>query len=112
MEKMVSVKSVEWNEDSKLAFENLMKSLDNGFEFFRIEPDEPFILRTDASDFALGAVLELQREAKCLPVAHCSRKSQKDRKTGPLRKRNQCHSCRASQMGRMYRLPYSGSQNR
>ncbi len=64
-----SVKPVEWDEDSRLAFENLKKALANGLEIFRIEPDEPFILRTDASDFALGAVLEQQREGKCVPVA-------------------------------------------
>ncbi len=56
-----SVKPVEWDNDSRLAFENLKKALANGLEVFRIEPDEPFILRTDASDFALGAVLEQQR---------------------------------------------------
>ena len=75
-----SVKPVEWDDDSRLAFENLKKALANGLEVFRIEPDEPFILRTDASDFALGAVLEQQREGKWVPVAFYSRKLAKGQK--------------------------------
>ncbi len=62
-----SVKPVEWDSDIRLAFEYLKKALANGLEVFRFEPDEPFILRTDASDFALGAVLEQQREGRWVP---------------------------------------------
>ncbi len=75
-----SIKPVEWDDDSRLAFENLKKALANGLEFFRIELDEPFILRTDASDFALCAVLEQQREVKWVPVAFYSRKLAKSQK--------------------------------
>ncbi len=57
-----SVKPVEWDEDSRLAFENFKKSLSNCLETFQNEPNERFILRTDTSDFALGGVLEQQRE--------------------------------------------------
>jgi hypothetical protein len=49
-------------------------ALTEGLEVFQIEPDHPFILRTDASDFALGAVLEQQRKDKWVPVAFYSRK--------------------------------------
>ena len=53
-----SIKPVVWDDESKQAFEDLKATLASGLEVFRIEPDEPFILRTDASDFSLGAVLE------------------------------------------------------
>jgi hypothetical protein len=70
-----SVKPVEWDEDSRLAFENFKKALASGLEVFHIEPEEPFIIRTDSnSDLALGAVLEQQREGKLVPVAFYSRK--------------------------------------
>jgi hypothetical protein len=61
--------------------------LANGLEVFHIEPDEPFILRTDASDFALGAVLEQQREGKWVPVAFYSRKLAKGQKNWTPEKR-------------------------
>ncbi len=70
-----------------MAFENLKKALANGLEVFRIEPDEPFILRTDASDFELGAVLEQQRKGKWDPVAFYSRKLAKGQKNWTPEKR-------------------------
>ncbi len=60
---------MEWDEDSRLAFENLKKAFADDLEVFRIEPDESFIHRADASDLAKGAVLEQQREGKWVPVA-------------------------------------------
>ncbi len=69
-----SFKPVEWDDDSKLAFENLKKDIANVLEVFRIETYEPFILRTDASDFALGTYLEQQRKDKWFPVEFYSRK--------------------------------------
>jgi hypothetical protein len=55
--------------------------------FFCIEFDEPFILRTDASEFALGAVLEQQWEGKWVPVAFYSRKLAKEQKNWTLQEK-------------------------
>ncbi len=69
-----SLKAVAWDDAGRRAFENLKMALKEGLEVFQIEPDHPFILRTDASDFALGAVFEQQRTDKWVPVAFYSRK--------------------------------------
>ncbi len=82
-----SVKLVEWVEDSRLKFENINKDLANGLEVFCIETDEPLILRTDASDFVLGEVLEQQREGKWVPVAFYSRKLAKGQKNWTPKKK-------------------------
>ncbi len=47
-----------WDDAGRIAFENLKNALKEGLEVFQIEQNHQFILRTDASDFALGAVLE------------------------------------------------------
>ena len=54
---------------------------------FQIEPDQPFVLRTDASDFALGAVLEQQRDDKWVPVAFYSRKLARGQKNWTAREK-------------------------
>ncbi len=59
-----SMKAVAWDDASRQAFGNLKIALKEGLEVFQIEPDHPFILHTDASNFALGAVLEQQRKDK------------------------------------------------
>ncbi len=108
-----SVKPVEWDYDSRQAFENIKKALANGLEVYRIEPDEPFILRTDASDFALGAVLDNSENGDGSQWRFTVENWPKARKTGtPPGKGNLCHRGRASQMGGMDRLPASGSKDR
>ena len=56
----------------------MKKVLTSNLELFRIDPDAPFILRTDASDRAIGAVLEQERmiqgELQKVPVGFFSRK--------------------------------------
>ncbi len=69
-----SLKAVVWDDAGRLAFEKLKMALKEGLEVFQIEPDQPFILRTDASDFALGAVLEQQRSGS-LKVIFCAWKN-------------------------------------
>ena len=61
------------------AFEALKVALTAKLELFRADPDRPFILRTDASDKAIGAVLEQRREIPPgqtveVPVGFFSRK--------------------------------------
>ena len=43
-------------------------------ELFQLEPDEPFVMKTYASDHAIGAILEQSRNGKLVPVAFFSRK--------------------------------------
>ena len=54
-------KPVAWDDRSRAAFESLKNALKEGLQVFQLEPDQPFVLRTDASDFAIGAVLEQER---------------------------------------------------
>ena len=56
-----SQKPIEWRKNEIEAFEKLKQVLTERLELFRIDPDAPFILRTDASDRAIGAVMEQER---------------------------------------------------
>jgi hypothetical protein len=85
--KKVSLKAVAWDDAGRLAFKNLKIALKEGLEVFQIEPDHPLILRTDASDFALRAVLEQQRKDKWVPVAFYSRKLTKGQKNWTSREK-------------------------
>ena len=49
-----SLKPVAWDDRSRAAFESLKNALKEGLQVFQLEPDQPFVLRTDASDFAIG----------------------------------------------------------
>ena len=74
-----STKPIVWKESEKLAFAKLKELLARHLELFRVDPDKPFVLRTDASDKAVGAVLEQHREVNpgqtgLVPVAFFSRK--------------------------------------
>ncbi len=93
-----SLKAVAWDA-GRLAFENLKIALKEGLEVFQIETNHPFILRTDASDFALGVVLEQQRKDKWVPVAFNSRKLTKGQKRGRPGKRKHMPSSRHFENG-------------
>ena len=74
-----STRPIVWKESEKVAFERLKEVLAQRLELFRMEPDKPFVMTTDASDKAIGAVLEQQREVvegriSLVPVAFFSRK--------------------------------------
>ena len=47
-----------WNDIEKQAFENLKEALTQGLSLFQVDPDDKFQLRTDASNEAIGSVLE------------------------------------------------------
>ena len=69
-----SQKAIELNPDDAIAFEKLKATLAESLELFRVDPDQPFVLHTDASDWAVGAVLQQQREGRLVPVGFFSRK--------------------------------------
>ena len=71
----------------------------SGLTLHRVNPDRPFVLRTDASDYAIGATLEqgidgiekldleMVKQRKTVPVAFVSRKlSEGQRKCVPREK--------------------------
>ena len=53
-----SKKPVTWTPADIQAFEALKHKLAQELELFQLDPDRPFVMRCDASDFAIGAVLE------------------------------------------------------
>ena len=74
-----SKKVIDWNEEGVEAFHKLKEALAQKLELFRLIPDQPFVLKTDASGKAVGAVLEQEREFSpgekgWVPVGFFSRK--------------------------------------
>ncbi len=57
-----STKRVTWKDDEVKAFQRLKEALLEELVLFHSDPEKPFILRADASDRAIGAVLEQKRE--------------------------------------------------
>jgi hypothetical protein len=69
-----STHALQWNEDELKNFEEVKAALAASLELFQIEPDKPFHMKCDASDAAIGAELQQEREGKWVPVAFYSRK--------------------------------------
>ena len=63
-----SKKPLVWKPNEIEAFHNLKKALTKELELFHVNPDKPFVLKTDASMYAIGAVLEQEVEEKLVPV--------------------------------------------
>jgi hypothetical protein len=89
-----SLKPVAWDDESKAAFEALKEELKEGLQVFQLEPDQPFVLRTDASDFAIGAVLEQERNGEWSQCHFSVGNWGKVNSTGPPGKGNLCHCSR------------------
>ena len=53
-----SKKNMAWTTEAEEAFETLKRTLLGKLGLFLINPDKGFVLRSDASDYAVGAVLE------------------------------------------------------
>ena len=63
-----------WAPEAKDAFSRLKERLLGQLGLFLVDPDKGFVLRTDASDYAVGAVLEEVRDdGSHVPVAFWSR---------------------------------------
>ena len=69
-----SQKPIHWTQSDIEAFVNLKRALTAQLELFQLEPDHPFVMKTDAIHTAVGAVLEQERNGKLVPVAFFSRK--------------------------------------
>ena len=60
---------VTWDAKDQEAFEAIKRSLVDRLSLLHVNPDRPFILRTDACGYAVGAVLEQLRESDAMPTA-------------------------------------------
>ena len=68
-----SKKKLAWTTEAEEAFETLKRTLQGKLGFFLINSDKGFVLRSDAWDYAVGAVLEQVREdGSHVPVAFWS----------------------------------------
>ena len=69
-----SKKALVWNAESYRAFEGMKQVLLSAVDLQVVDPDRGFILLTDASDYAVGAVLEqVLDDGRHVPVAFWSR---------------------------------------
>ena len=69
-----SKKKVEWSTSDLESFEELKRRLAQELALYQPNFEQPFILRCDASDFAIGAVLSQIIDGKERPVGFYSRK--------------------------------------
>ena len=53
-----SRKPITWDNDDQKAFDAIKAQLCSELSLQRVNPDKPFVLRVDASKYAVGAVLE------------------------------------------------------
>lgn len=72
--KKVKPNQVIWEESQERAFNTLEERLVGPPILKLPEFDVPFILRTDASDLGLGAILLQEQEGQTMPIAYASRK--------------------------------------
>ena len=70
-----SKSKISWDPTSSAAFDEMKTKLKEKMELVTIRPDMPFVMAADASDFAVGAVLEQENEdGTRRPVGFWSRK--------------------------------------
>ena len=66
--------NIEWSNSQELAFQTLKDNLTSSPILHLPDIEKPFILRTDASNSGLGAVLLQKHEDEVFPVAYASKK--------------------------------------
>ena len=74
--KKSSPKNINWTDEYLSCFENLKSSLSQDIKLYHLDPNKPFILQTDASSYAVGAVLgqRLDSDGPVLPIQCISKK--------------------------------------
>jgi hypothetical protein len=82
---------VKFTEADLRAFQRIKEALCENLEVFQLDPDSPFVLRCDASDVAIGAVLEQERGDKWVPVGFLSRKLTPSQKNWSAREK-ECYA--------------------
>ena len=77
---------IEWDEEDEKLFAAIKANLVSKLELFQMNPDRPFVLKCDASTYAVGASLEQMRDVEVpptleniqkigtVPIAYMSRK--------------------------------------
>ena len=69
-----SKKPIIWDDEANDAFQAMKRALLDKLKLWLINPDKGFVLRTDASDYVVGAVLEqVEDDGTHVPVAFWSR---------------------------------------
>ena len=59
-----------WSEEAHMAFESLKKAFTSAPILTHVDPEKPFIIEANASDFALGSILSQQgNDEKLHPMA-------------------------------------------
>ena len=104
---------LKWTARLSQCFVDLKQALAQELELFQLEPDQPVRLRTDASDAAIGAVLEQKRLdtwGTCLFLQQ--EVEQESAELVSKRKINIRHCGRPVEMGRMDKENISGSGHR
>jgi hypothetical protein len=71
---------ISWDQDDQKAFEEIKKKLCSRLVLQRVNPDKPFVLRVDASGYAIGASLEQLEDEERMPTVEDVRA----RKTVPI----------------------------
>ena len=64
-----SKKKVEFDKEDLQVFEEMKRRLCSGLVLQRVNPDKPFVLRVDASGYAVGATLEQLGDGVMVPTA-------------------------------------------
>jgi RNase H-like domain found in reverse transcriptase/Reverse transcriptase (RNA-dependent DNA polymerase)/Integrase zinc binding domain/Retroviral aspartyl protease len=66
---------ISWNTTCQLAFDRLKAAMTSAPVLQQVDPQKPFVVETDASDFAIGScLLQTADDSKLHPVAYESRK--------------------------------------
>jgi hypothetical protein len=93
-----------WGEVEQKAFNELKLALTNTPTLSLPDPNLPFIITTDASQFAIGAVLSQQKENGLQPVAYMSQKMNSAERNYPTHEQELLAVVRALQDWRYYLL--------
>ena len=65
---------VEWGDAQEKAYQTIKTLLTSDPILRLLDPEKTFILRTDASDYRIGAVLIQEHEGKLFPICYASKK--------------------------------------